>query len=154
MCTPYQWHLCVTLQYEVLKQHMGAASSAPSYHYWCWPPGCESVVWNKNTSSEPFSFSNVSPGVSAYSIRPLPCPACFNSQFADLSRAYCVRLRAPLSKNINHKINRTRRKKDVLSGKFGMVCHVSPRCPLVARTVSLTCPCPTASTPASPRSTC
>ena len=34
MCTPYQWHLRVTLRYEVLKQRMVAAS-ATSHHYWC-----------------------------------------------------------------------------------------------------------------------
>ena len=34
MCIPYQWDLCVTPWYEVLKQRMGAAS-APSHHYWC-----------------------------------------------------------------------------------------------------------------------
>ena len=34
MCTPYQWQLRVTLQYEMLKQRTGAAS-ALSHHYQC-----------------------------------------------------------------------------------------------------------------------
>ena len=38
MCTPHQWDLRATLQYEVLKQRMGAAS-APSHRYWCGAAG-------------------------------------------------------------------------------------------------------------------
>ena len=34
MCTPYQWHLRVTLQYQVLKQRMGAANVCKNRMRW------------------------------------------------------------------------------------------------------------------------
>ena len=54
MCTPYQWHLCATLRYEVSKQRMGAASLFSQ----CGAAGCLDRKWRTVHSWPPWCFNS------------------------------------------------------------------------------------------------